>query len=378
MPESPFAQPETTVLAYRGYNYTNLGRSHEMINHPEYGDFYRKRLQECSIICSETLARKIDLVSRVEEQIDTTLKIYSDAVGLVVAVEMAQVDIMQSMYQLDLHKIQMTMGYSLGELTALVVSGCLTLKDALSIPLSLAQDSAELADDCTLAVIFCLRQELPAELVQMHCQKVNAEGEELIGISAILSPNSLIVVGEGDSVDRLKAKLSAEIESRIFVKKNEHKWPPLHTSLTWRKNIPTRAAMFMTKMQSGFTAPSPPVLSLVTGACSYNEVNLRETIGDWVDHPQNLWEAVYETLVQGTNTIIHLGPAPNIIPATYHRLADNVELQTRGSLHKRTLATFVNRPWLKSLLPEKAALLRAPSLKHFILEDWLLDEAGKE
>lgn len=377
MSESPFAQPETTVLAYRGYNYTNLGRSHEMLIHPDYGEFYRKRLQECSVICSETLSRKIDLVSRVMKKKETTLRTYSDAVGLVVAVEMAQVDIMQAMFQVELQKFQMAMGYSLGELAALVASGCLTLKDALTIPLSLAKDAAKLASGCTLAVIFCLRQELPADLVQKHCQKVNAAGEELIGISAILSPNSLIVVGEGDSVDQLKANLSEEIESRIFVKKNEHKWPPLHTPLTWRKNIPTRAALLMTKMQSGFTRPSPPVLSLVTGSCSYNEINLRETIGDWVDHPQNLWEAVYETLVQGTNTIIHLGPAPNIIPATYHRLADNVELQTRGSLHKRTLATFVNRPWLKALLPEKAALLRAPTLKHFILEDWLLDEAGE-
>ena len=33
--------------------------------------------------------------------------------------------------------------------------------------------------------------------------------------------------------------------------------------------------------------------------------------------------------------------------------------------------------WIATLLPHRAALLRAPFLKHIILEDWLLEQAVK-
>ena len=39
-----------------------------------------------------------------------------------------------------------------------------------------------------------------------------------------------------------------------------------------------------------------------------------------------------------------------------------------------TGAGLARRPWLSALLPSRAALLRAPLLKHVILEDWLLEQ----
>jgi [acyl-carrier-protein] S-malonyltransferase len=39
----------------------------------------------------------------------------------------------------------------------------------------------------------------------------------------------------------------------------------------------------------------------------------------------------------------------------------------------RAAAGLARRPWLSALLPSRAALLRAPLLKHIILEDWLLE-----
>ena len=92
----------------------------------------------------------------------------------------------------------------------------------------------------------------------------------------------------------------------------------------------------------------------------------------WVDHPQLLWDAVYWTLTQGVDRIVHVGPDPNIIPATYKRLRDNVEAETKGSIGMRALTAVVHRPWIKRLLPDRTALLRAPKVEQVILEDWLL------
>ncbi|EAQ77904.1 hypothetical protein [Blastopirellula marina] len=374
MPNSPppFNRLSSTCFAFRGYNFENLGRTPELLAHAQYGPIVRRRLIECGEIASRTVGREVNLVRRVESRIEPDLSAYVDAVALIIAAEMAQLDILRELFHVELEKSQCYFGYSLGEIVALCASGSLSIEDAVGIPISLADDTASLADSCQLAVVFCRKQELPLKIVQQCCIETNQEGDELVGVSAVLSPNSVLIIGEGTSLERFRQKLAARIPARVFFKINEHRWPPMHTPLVWRKSINTRAAMFMAKMNSGVTVPQPPVLSMVTGKRSYDEINLRDTIYRWVDQPQLLWAVVYETLRCGAETIVHIGPGPNIIPATYHRLADNVQIQTRGSLGSRTLSTFVNRPWLKSLLPERAALLRAPMIQHIMIEDWLL------
>ena len=76
--------------------------------------------------------------------------------------------------------------------------------------------------------------------------------------------------------------------------------------------------------------------------------------------------------------VIHVGPAPNLIPATFARLSNNVTKQLGNrylQMLGRGVVSSMNRhAWLARLLPSKAALLRAPFLAHIILEDWLLDQ----
>jgi [acyl-carrier-protein] S-malonyltransferase len=111
---------------------------------------------------------------------------------------------------------------------------------------------------------------------------------------------------------------------------------------------------------------------MVTGTFAYEGHNVREILHRWVDHPQLLWDVVFEILSLGLETVIHVGPKPNIIPATFRRLSENVELQTRGKLHMRALGRMARTSWLSAMLPQKAALLRAPFVKQIVLEDWLL------
>lgn len=83
-------------------------------------------------------------------------------------------------------------------------------------------------------------------------------------------------------------------------------------------------------------------------------------------------DVVYELLRSDVDTVIHVGPEPNIIPATFTRLKENVEAETKGKIGMRALTSVVDHPWIKRLLPERTALLRAPVIKQIILEDWLL------
>ncbi len=195
-------------------------------------------------------------------------------------------------------------------------------------------------------------------------------------MSSILAPNTVLLLGQGDTLDRFAAAMHDAFPARVYLRKNKEQWPPLHTPIVWQRNMPNRVAVMMQTLPGGFKKPVPPLLSLVTGKLSYNDFNARDIICRWIDHPQRLWDAVYETLASGVKTVIHVGPDPNLIPATFQRLRDNVSAQLSGrslnSLGMRAISQAVKRPWLTALLPSRTALLRAPLVEHVILEDWLL------
>ncbi|MFO0896210.1 MAG: hypothetical protein U0836_02175 [Pirellulales bacterium] len=368
--------PGPVALAFRGYNTTNLGRSQELLAHPVYGPTVRSTLLRASHVASDCVHRRIDLVERVEAGQETDLASFEDAVALVLAMEVAQLRLAETYFGLRWDTAKLSFGYSLGEIGALIAGGVFAWEDALRIPLAVAADCAALAEGATMGVVFARRAPLDLRQIERLCLEINQRGHGVIGISAQLAPNTVLVMGQGDTVDRLGDGLVASSARQIHLRKNHEQWPPLHTPLVWQRHIPNRAAELMHTLPGGLVAPHPPVLSLVTGKKSYTATNCRDLLHQWIDHPQRLWDAVYATLSSGIETVVHIGPAPNLIPATFRRLADNVLATANSgrlnSLGVRAIAGLVRRPWLGQVLPSQAALARAPYMQHIVLEDWLL------
>ena len=368
------AKLTTTAFAFRGYNETNLGRSAELLAHPNYGEVVAEHLESASRTCADVTGQTVDVVDRVRRGEETSLETYAEAVSLIVAVEQAQIAIARDQFGVDIVKSKLAYGYSLGEISALISCGVLDMDAALRVPLELTPDCVALAQDVTLGILFSRRAVLPMHDVNRLCLKINHDGDGVMGISAYLAPNSVLMMGQRDTLKRFKRRIKEEVDETAHLRLHGGDWPPLHTPILWDRNIPNRAAVLMHTMRGGFTVPKPNILSLVTGKFSYNDYNAREIIQRWIDHPQRLWDAVYETLDEGIERVIHVGPAPNIIPSTFKRLSDNVEVQTRGRIGVRTLKAIVPHPWLKRILPSQAALLRAPLIEHVVLEDWLLSQ----
>ncbi len=363
----------SSAFAYRGYNVTNLGRTPELMDIPAYRPILEKYLVRAANICSDVKGRKVDLISRIDAREETTLATYDEAVSMIVAVEVAHVEILREHFGVDISNAKVAYGFSLGEISALVASGVIELEDALRIPIAMSDDCVDLANDVTLGVLFSRRGELSDKKVSKLCQEINAEGKGVIGVSAWLAPNSCLVIAQRETLDKLQKRKSELSDERVYVRRNDNKWPPLHTPIVWQRAIPNRSQHLMHTMPTKFDSPTPPIFSMVTGAISYDGENIRDTIGDWVDHPQQLWKAVDYTLSEGIDLLVHIGPQPNIIPATFERLAANVASQTKGSVGMRALSGIANRPWLGALLPRRASLLRATKVTHLKVEDWLLE-----
>lgn len=367
-----------TAFAFRGYNINNLGRTDELLNHHAYGPVVKEVLTEASELVSEAVNQKVDLVKRVNDKAESTLESFAQDMGQVIATELAQIRILEQFFDLPMKKAKVTFGYSLGEVAALIASNVYTMRDILTAPLTLAGECAELAHNTTMGILFSRGPALDFNAVQHLCVDINSEGRGVIGISTYLSPNTVLLLGQFDTLDRFRKRMHDVLPEKAHLRKNDHSWPPLHTPLLWEKSIPNRAAVIQHTMVGGFTTPEPPIISCVTGKISYNNHNSRELLNQWIDHPQKLWDVVYETLSIGVDVVIHVGPEPNLIPATFKRLSDNVTAQLKGrslnSVGLRAMSGIIRRPWLSKLLSSRAALLRAPFVQHVILEDWLLEQ----
>jgi [acyl-carrier-protein] S-malonyltransferase len=369
------------ALAFRGYNVTNLGRTRELLGVAAYRTTVVEELTRFGAICSDIIKAPVDLLDNVEHSREYGLDQYAQAVALVVAVEEAQLRLLRERHGVDYQQARLAFGYSLGELSAVCVTGAIEAEDLVRVPLSLARDCAELAHNVKLGVLFSRGTAISESHVNRLCVKVTSAGRGCIGMSAVLSPNTYLLVGQGDSIALFKEAMAAEFSGDAHFRLNDHRWPPLHTPIVRQRNVPDRAAVMMETMPCTPFRRRPAVVSLVTGKRSYDESTARDLLRRWVDHPQRLWDAVCETLAADVKTIVHIGPQPNVIPATFTRLSENVRQQTDGrsfsSYRKRALASMARRPWLAAVLPARAALLRAPLIEQITLEDWLLDNAPK-
>jgi len=216
------------------------------------------------------------------------------------------------------------------------------------------------------------------DVVEQLCVEITMLGEGTVCISAILAPNTVLLLGQNGSLDLFKKRMKEMLPKQAHMKVNPDLWPPIHTQITRQKNIPDRASVMLETVSGGVTAPCIPVISCITGEPSYNEFNSRSVLYDWIDHPQKLWGVMENLLKSDVTTIVHVVPEPNIIPATFKRLSMNVAAQLNqkslAGMGLRAVSSIVRgRPWLAQMVSKNASLLRAPLIEHVVLEDWLLE-----
>src|SRR5947209_6014724 len=144
----------STAFAFRGYNTTNMGRTPEILAHPAYSPTVRRYLQRGSEICAEIVGRRVDLVEAVSHGREYGLDGYAEAISLIVAADLAQVELLEEFHGVRFSESKLAFGYSLGELSAVACAGVLTMAEVLSVPVSMAEDAAELAGNVVMGILF--------------------------------------------------------------------------------------------------------------------------------------------------------------------------------------------------------------------------------
>jgi [acyl-carrier-protein] S-malonyltransferase len=366
----------TSALAFRGYEERNFGRTVELLSHAVYGPIVSATLKRASAIVSDVRGAAVDLEGRVRAGAASSLATFVEDVALIVAMEVAQFELLQQVFGIPVHQARLSLGHSIGELSSLVLGGMYEMEQLLPVPLGLAQDCAEITANTTIGVLSVSGRALPVEQVRRLCIWISSRGHGLIGPSTYLSPYQAILLGQGDTFDLLEREMSNHIQAGATLKRRPNRWPPLHTPLVWERNVPNRTALALYHIKGGEHRPTPPVVSCTTGVANYDEFNSRAILADWTDHPQRLWEAMKYTLASGVDLVIHVGPEPRLFPTGFQRLSDRIKKQMRRRhLHHlgHSLFPSISRNrWLNRSLPAKAAIWRAAFLDHLVLEDWLL------
>jgi [acyl-carrier-protein] S-malonyltransferase len=369
-------QITTAAIAFRGYDASNLGRGPELLAHPVYGPVVRELLDRASTVCGEVLGREVDLATRVASREPAALGTFVEDTATIVAIELAQVRLLEDVFDVPVREAMLSFGHSIGELSALVLGGVYEMEQLLPIPLSLAHDCADLTADTTMGILSSPSGVLEPERVQRLCSAISSRGHGLVGPSTFLSPYQVLLLGQGDTLDLFEAEMKEYLPAAVTLRRRPNHWPPLHTPLVWERSVPNRAAVALYHTGGGNQRPRPEVVSCTTGRANYDEWNSREILTEWTDHPQRLWDAIEHTLASGAELVIHVGPEPKLIPTAFDRLSGKVMKQLKNrhldSLGRRVLPSISRNHWLARKLPHNAVVIRAPFVNHLILEDWLL------
>jgi [acyl-carrier-protein] S-malonyltransferase len=371
-------QITTTVFAFRGYDLTNLGRGPELLEHRVYGPVVQSFLDRASVVCSAVLKAKVDLAARMMAGAPSSLQTFVEDTATIVALELAQVQLLEQVFEVPVHEAPLSFGHSIGELAALVLGRVYEMEQLLPIPLALAHDCADLAADTTLGILTSPSGMLELEPVQRLCALISSRGHGLVGPSTYLSPYQVLLLGQGDTLDLLEAEMRQHLPTAVTLRRRPNHWPPLHTPLVWERSVPNRAAVALYHTGGGQSKPKPTVISCTTGQASYDQWNSREILKDWTDHPQRLWDVIEHTLASGAELVIHVGPEPRLVPTAFDRLSGKIMKQLKSRhldrLGRRVLPSISRNHWLARRLPLNAVLFRAPFVNHLILEDWLLEQ----
>jgi [acyl-carrier-protein] S-malonyltransferase len=193
----------------------------------------------------------------------------------------------------------MVAGHSLGEFSALVVSGCMTFEDALklvSIRASAMQKACEINPSSMAAILG-----LPEEIAERICAEIISETGEIVVPANYNCPGQLVISGTNKGIDIACERMKAAGAKRAL------KLPvggAFHSPLMEPAKIELEAAI----MASDFHKPSCPVYQNVVAKAVTEPNEIRQNLVDQLTGPVRWSQSIEAMIHDGASSFTEVGP----------------------------------------------------------------------
>jgi [acyl-carrier-protein] S-malonyltransferase len=204
-------------------------------------------------------------------------------------------------------------GHSLGEYSALVASGALSLSDAVRTVRARGRYMQEAVPVGTGAMAAVMGAELDA--IERICAE--AQQDQVCSIANFNSPGQAVIAGNTEAVDRAIQLLSGVAKK---VKKLEVS-APFHCALM--KPAQDRLAPDLAKLS--FNEPAMPVVTNVDARVTTAPDELRDALVRQVSAPVRWVDSIQLLVEQGVDTFIEAGPA-KVLSGLIRRIARDVKM----------------------------------------------------
>jgi [acyl-carrier-protein] S-malonyltransferase len=187
-------------------------------------------------------------------------------------------------------------GHSLGEYSALVASGALSLSDAVRTVRARGRYMQEAVPVGTGAMAAVIGGDL--EAIERICAE--ASQGQVCSIANINAPNQIVIAGNTEAVDRAVELLSGVARKVVKLKVSA----PFHCALM--KPAQDRLAVDLERLN--FDGPAMPVVTNVDARATTAPDELREALVRQVSAPVRWVESMQLLISHGVDTFIEAGP----------------------------------------------------------------------
>ena len=187
-------------------------------------------------------------------------------------------------------------GHSLGEYSALVAAGALTLTDAVRTVRARGRYMQEAVPVGTGAMAAVIGGELSE--IERVCEEARAG--RVCSVANHNAPNQVVIAGNTEAVDRA-IELLAGVARRVIKLKVS---APFHCALM----TPAQDRLATDLAQLVFNEPATPVVTNVDARATTAPDQLRNALVRQVSAPVRWWESMQLLMQQGVETFVEAGP----------------------------------------------------------------------
>jgi len=187
-------------------------------------------------------------------------------------------------------------GHSLGEYSALVAGGCLSLSDAVRTVRARGRYMQEAVPVGTGAMAAAIGGDLDA--IERICAE--AKQDQVCSIANFNAPNQTVIAGNTEAVDRAVEMLSGVARKVVKLKVSA----PFHCALM----KPAQDRLAQDLAQLSFNEPAIPVVTNVDARATTAPDELRDALVRQVSAPVRWVESMQLLMSHGAGTFVEAGP----------------------------------------------------------------------